>query len=284
MIESDSRRIDFMQKSEIDAFFQKLWIQYTEITRQAEKIHTLFSSLGNTIRNDHIAFRTYNLAPICIENLEPFILNIGFRALEDYCFEDKNLRARAYLPPREDLPKIFLSELEVDRLSRGNQQIISNFCSQISKDHVGDETIFSKGRLWAMPSWEEYRNLLEESEYAAWMSVMGLRANHFTVDIRALSTMNRIQEVIEILEKNGFVLNESGGKIKGNPRVLLEQCSTLADRVEMRFAGGDVHEVTSCYYEFAYRYPDQNGTLFQGFVTRNADRIFESTDQSVPQK
>ena len=61
--------------------------------------------------------------------------------------------------------------------------------------------------------------------------------------------------------------------------MLLEQSSTIADRVPWRFADGSVREIPSCYYEFALRHPDPDtGELYQGFVAASADRIFESTD------
>jgi hypothetical protein len=43
------------------------------------------------------------------------------------------------------------------------------------------------------------------------------------------------------------------------------------------FAGGDVHEVPSCYYEFARRYRQSDGRLYPGFVAASANDIFEST-------
>ena len=48
----------------------------------------------------------------------------------------------------------------------------------------------------------------------------------------------------------------------------------------MEFVEGK-YEVTSCYYEFAYRYPMADGTLFSGFVADSADKIFESTNMKV---
>ncbi len=39
------------------------------------------------------------------------------------------------------------------------------------------------------------------------------------------------------------------------------------------------HQVPSCYYEFAKRYKDAKGKLYQGFVAASADKIFESTNK-----
>jgi len=59
---------------------------------------------------------------------------------------------------------------------------------------------------------------------------------------------------------------------------LLEQSSTMADKVKVQFINTDA-EVPSCYYEFAKRYPDSSGNLYQGFVSKSADKIFESTNK-----
>jgi len=36
--------------------------------------------------------------------------------------------------------------------------------------------------------------------------------------------------------------------------------------------------VPACFYEFAIRYPDENGQVFSGFIAANANKIFESTN------
>jgi hypothetical protein len=72
-------------------------------------------------------------------------------------------------------------------------------------------------------------------------------------------------------------MNTSGGEIKGSPEQLLEQSSVLADTQELEFREG-THTVTTCYYEFAKRYPMENGELYNGFIAASADKIFESTD------
>ena len=51
----------------------------------------------------------------------------------------------------------------------------------------------------------------------------------------------------------------------------------MADLYTIDFEEGAL-EIPSCYYEFALRYPMQNGELYQGFIASSADKIFESTD------
>jgi hypothetical protein len=87
-----------------------------------------------------------------------------------------------------------------------------------------------------------------------------------------LASVNRF-----LLDK-GIDLNQSGGLIKGSPGRLLEQSSTLADEVKVKFDEG-MEKVPGCYYEFSLRYADKSGVLFQGFIEQSVDKIFESTDR-----
>jgi len=261
-----------------ELFFARLWQEYIRITPQAEAIHRLFLDRNSRIVNDHVAVRTYDIPPLNLENLEPLITGLGYRLADHYRFPEKRLLARSYLGPEPEDPRIFISSLITDSLSRQAKRIIQKYCSQVETQATVSPELFFKGRLWQPPTWDEYRTLLQESEYAAWLSMLGLRANHFTISVNQLEHPGSLQEVNDLLKQAGFRLNRSGGEIKGSAEALLEQSSTLADRMSMTFAGGDRHEIPTCYYEFARRYRDQDGALFQGFVTASADRIFESTD------
>ncbi len=258
-------------------FFLQLWENYVQIAPQAGCIHDLFTSQGERIVNDHVAFRTYDRYPLDIETLEPLLLGLGYRRHAPYEFPEKGLTAWSYLPADPDDPRIFLSALRVATLSRQAQCVVEQLVAQVDATRVVSVEVFAAGRLWEMPAWETYRSLLTESEYAAWVAVMGIRPNHFTISVNALRRWGDVQEVVRVLKQNGFPINDAGGEIKGSPEALLEQASTLADRVNLEFADGDRHEVPSCYYEFARRYLDADGRLYQGFVASSADRLFEAT-------
>jgi len=111
------------------------------------------------------------------------------------------------------------------------------------------------------------------------MYVFGFRANHFTVFVNHLKTLKSIEEINEFLKSKGLTLNTSGGEVKGTPAELLEQSSTMANKVPVKFRQG-TFEVLNSYYEFARRYADANGKLYTGFIAASADKIFESTDVS----
>lgn len=268
----------------VDDFFAALWSDYVDLTPRVAEIRELFSADNPALANDHVAFRTFAREPIGLESLERHFLAMGYRRLAPYRFVEKKLDAWGYAPPEKGQPRIFLSALRVDELSAAARKLIDRLCSAIDPARVRDASVFHAGPLWPMPSWDEYRLLLEESEYAAWLAAIGLRANHFTISVNSLHRPATLEGVIERLEAAGIPINESGGKLKGSPGEGLEQASTLADRIRVRFGDGSEHEIPSCYYEFARRYPGADGELYPGFVAANADRIFESTDAAPAPK
>ncbi len=263
---------------QVSEFFDHLWQDYIQMTPQAEIIQKALIARNESVVNDHVAFRTFNIGPMRLEKLEPLILDLGYQRYEPYHFAAKHLDAVGYIPPQSDLPRIFISELRVEELSTAAQKIIHTIIDQIPIQETLDASLFWHGRFWPAPRFEDYQTLLAESEYAAWLSIVGLRANHFTISINALNSLNDVAEMNELIEDLGFTINDSGGRIKGSPEVLLEQSSTKASRESMAFADGREELVTTCYYEFAKRYHDDSGELYQGFVAASADKIFESTD------
>ena len=261
----------------VERFFPALWADYTGLAPQAQAIKELFGRDNGQVINDHVAFRTFAGSPLELDCLEPLILGMGYSVQGQYRFEQKKLRARSYIHSDPQVPKIFLSELLVEQLSDSAQQILKPYIAQIENRALTTE-VFYAGRAWPMPSWSEYQKLLAESEYAAWLLAIGLRANHFTISVNHLENYGSLQQVVDAVTAAGFDINSSGGVIKGSSAVMLEQAATLADQQWIEFAGGDKHQIATCFYEFALRHPQPDGALFQGFVEGNADKIFDSTN------
>ncbi|KEA65014.1 hypothetical protein ADIMK_0716 [Marinobacterium lacunae] len=262
-----------------DQFFTQLWNDYITITPQAEAVRQLFVEHGEEVINDHVAFRTFSNTPVDLSHLQPVIETLGYEAAGEYRFEQKKLNAKSFRHQTEEsAPKIFISELQIHELSEPAQKILNGLTAQIPGNLTLDPSIFWHGRLWNMPTSAEYSLLREESEYAAWLSTIGIRVNHFTVSIEKLKCYNDIGAVNTLLASQGFPLNSVGGEIKGSPEMLLEQSSTMADKITLTFQDNKEETVPSCFYEFAKRYPDADGKLFQGFIEGNADKIFESTN------
>ena len=85
------------------------------------------------------------------------------------------------------------------------------------------------------------------------------------------------EKVNEFIKENNFLLNSSGGEIKGTKEGLLQQSSTMANHIDVKFSDG-TYSIPGCYYEFAQRFPDESGKLYSGFIAQSADKIFESTN------
>jgi hypothetical protein len=266
-----------MRSIDISVMLDDMWKDYLLLNPKVCTIHQLLADKNDgNIVNDHIALRTFNHEKVNIAKLaEPFI-QAGYFVAGDYHFEEKKLYAQHFQHSDPSLPKIFISELLVEKLSAFAQQTIEQLLVVLDDKKVDDPHFCYSGRPWDI-SYATYQKLLDESEYAAWMVAFGYRPNHFTVSLNHLSTYENLTELNHFLRENGVSLNTAGGEIKGSQSVFLEQSATLANKVEVHFS--DQHaSIPSCYYEFAQRYPLPDGSLYQGFVTTSADKIFESTD------
>jgi hypothetical protein len=261
----------------LDELIKVLWDDYADLNKQAGAIYKLLTDRGEKVFNDHIAFRTYNLPKIGIAKIARHFERLGYEAKGEYQFKAKKLNAKHYEHPDDDKPLVFISELKTEEFSQQLQDTVKELVDQIPEERIDAPDFPFAGRLWMATSFATYEKLKAESEYAAWLSVFGFRANHFTIQYNSLKGFKSFQEFNQFLIDNGFKMNESGGLIKGTPKDMLEQSSTLAHPVEVEFA--DKKEtIPACYYEFARRYPDPQGKLFMGFVAQSADKIFESTD------
>ncbi|ANQ18195.1 DUF1338 domain-containing protein [Vibrio natriegens] len=259
-----------------DVLFESLWQDYIQrLCPSAAKVHQLLQE-DESLINDHIALRTFNVEPLGIETLAKPFLAIGYKACGDYVFESKKLVAKHYEHPDPKQPKVFISELKVEECSPELQAIVAKLAAQVDADKLADSAFLHGGRLWDL-SFADYQILAKESEYASWLAAHGYGANHFTVSVNQLNQHDEVKQVNDHLRQAGFVINESGGEVKGSPEVLLEQSSTMADKVPVNFTEGS-EIIPGGFYEFAKRYPMENGELYPGFVAASADKIFESTN------
>jgi len=264
-----------MQK---EIIFDKLWNIYTTQNPSVKKVYDLFKSEGEEVLNDHIAFRTFNDPRINVDVLARPFLNAGYEFKGDYQFEAKKLYAKHFEHNTDPLaPRVFISQLKVEEFSKSLQKRILETIDKIPPEILQSDELVFLGSVWGMPSFEVYRQLRDESEYAGWLYVYGFCANHFTVSINHLKKLDTLQKVNQFLKTNGFLVNDSGGEIKGTPAELLEQSSIKSEFIAIKFQEG-TFEIPGCYYEFAKRYPDIDGKHYSGFIAKSADKIFESTD------
>ena len=249
------------------------------------------------IENDHIAFRTMGVKFLGIQSLEKIFLHYGYKKMDHYYFPEKKLDAFWYSPANPSDPRIFISELRVNELTSKTRALIKSYTDEVKSDpadklDLNDATAvdeFLHSGLWRLPTWEDYSALADESEYAAWTIYNRYYLNHFTISVHNLKDgYNTIQDFNNFIEKYGFVLNDSSGKIKRSPDGGLLQSSTVAHMINAPFAHSTEHRIPGSYVEFAERRVlPQFAHLQQseikrehrreGFEAANADKIFEST-------
>lgn len=294
--------MNFNNNSPLDIFLTELFDRYREAVPEVNQITAALLENGvvssqDDIVNDHIAFRTLGVPNLGIKSFEKIFLFHGYQKRDHYYFEEKKLDAYWYAPPSPEYPRIFLSELKVDQLSPGTQEIIKKYTAAISSDPVdaidlndgGAIAAFLHHPLWRLPDLKDYTTLLAESEYAAWVIYNRYYLNHYTISVHALSKgYQSLPDFNKFVEGLGIKLNDAGGKIKTSEDGLLSQSSTVAGTHEVEFADGAKTQIAGSYVEFAERSvlpafshlkPEEIQTIHrrEGFETSNADKIFEST-------
>ncbi|KAL0557335.1 hypothetical protein IC582_005871 [Cucumis melo] len=262
------------------------------------------SAHDDTICYDHIAFRTFGMDGHGIDSLASFFLDFGYTQKEELSFPAKKLKAFWFSPPsisnaaydgdgvNGPLPRVFISQLLVDQMSKQTQDIIRKYtkCSCNGKKHAA--LAGALGSLtWEKPSHSEFEQLTRESEYAAWTLVNGYALNHVTISTHRLkSHLKDIKSLNLFIEENGYKLNSEGSVLKVSPDGLLLQSSTLADSISFEFSDGITASVPCSYIEFAERLvlpqykhlPETEVKEYHrrdGFEVGNADKIFESTSK-----
>jgi hypothetical protein len=259
---------------------------------------------ADDIENDHIAFRTMGVPKLGIQSLEKIFLHYGYDKRDLYIFPEKKLNAYWYAPPEPHYPRIFISELQVDKLSKKAQEVIFSYTREVNADPVDGLDLddakavdhFLHSALWRIPSLDDYLTLAEESEYAAWVIYNRYYLNHFTISVHNLKNgYNTVALFNDFLEKKGFRLNDSGGKIKISADEVLLQSSTVARMTAAEFANHETRSIAGSYVEFAERkiLPQylhlpaaaiNRSHRREGFEANNANKIFESTYSSQTEK
>ena len=235
-----------MNTSTLELVLDGLMRRYTERVPDVGRVLDVMTAEGiiktpGDIENDHIAFRSLGIPHLGIASLEKIFLALGYVKKDYYHFPEKKLDAYWYAPPTARYPRIFLSQLRVQDLSRLAQGIIDSYTKSIHADPVDALDLsdgasidtFLHSSLWPLPTLGDYETLASESEYAAWVIYNRYYLNHFTISVHNLPEgYNTIAGFNDFLERHGFTLNSAGGKIKQSPDGLLLQSATVAGRIE----------------------------------------------------
>ncbi len=198
----------------LDAFLTRAWDRYSTLCPDAHPIHALLGERGETVINDHVAFRTFNLPGMTRMDLGRVFEAWGYRMKDDTLeFTEKKLLANYWIHPDESFPKVFVSELLVEKCSPELQDWIRGF-AKLAGPLCAESCLEPS---WAPVRHADCERFYAESEYAAWTAAFGIQVNHFTVLVNRLRSFASLEALDELLLQRGFRLNVAGGLIKGKP-------------------------------------------------------------------
>lgn len=292
--------------------WDRLWHRYRDRVPHVAAYEQLVARFESRFVNDHIAFRTFaNQQPLTgISSLARIFEALGYRAAGLYTFEDKFLQAIHYQHPHPELPKLFVSELQVWRLPGDAQEIIERTLADhrpaparqllASLHRLADLAILDQASSWenmlaecveqieslpwSPPEADEVVTLDAASQYAAWVLVHGYNVNHFT----SLINSHQVPELADI-ERTVYRLRQAGvpmkAEIEGAPQSILRQTATAAAVVDVavkRDGEAATMPWTYAYFELAERgevADPETGRRrrFEGFLGAQATQLFEMT-------
>jgi hypothetical protein len=278
----------------LDDLLTTLWTQYKQRVSYAARYEEMVRTQGGKAYNDHIAFRTLNTdigaQPRGVPGIARIFTALGYRQMDMYLFKDKHLTAWHYEHAKNpDYPKLFISQLEVDRLSAPVAQMIRESVKGAPDllpptGASGQKLADFFRRPWAPPKRAVVEAVNKESQYGAWTLLHGNAVNHFTAYINKqnVKAWPDLEATVNALRVAGFPMKK---EFEGERGSKLRQSSTEAvdyacDVVEDDGKPGKM-DWSYAYYELAERNlvpgPDGKPVLFQGFLGAQATNLFEMT-------
>ncbi len=295
----------------VQLLIDKLWEQFVERVPYARKYADLVLEKGGKVVIDHIAFRTFNAhtgeQPEGIRAIKHILNFLGYAPVTKYKFPKKRLNSIHFEHPNETLPKIFVSQLEVNELPVWAQSVIndtvhntyyllSNKSLELLRileekkvlpneaaDYLVDDLVQYFRRSWNIPSKEDVLKINDVSQFGAWVFIHGNTVNHFGVLINEqnIKEWPDLETTHKALAISGIPMKET---IEGDSGSMLRQAATLASKEEVDVKGEAVFEKmiwTYAYLELTERnYIDVGGVqkLFSGFLMEQANHFFNLTE------
>lgn len=297
----------------LDAVLGRLWEEYKTRVSYARKYNEMVLERGGRMTNDHIALRTFTDVaqgqPEGIAALSRIFTSLGYYKAGEYVFKDKMLYAEHFLHSNPLQPKIFISQLEVRKLTEDAQRLIAEAVKG-GKDPLSKEDVEALGtlknggkldeqhsrklidhlcdafrRIWQPPLRKDVEAINKVSQYAAWTLLHGNSINHFTANINEQNVpewKGDIEVTMAALQKAGIPIKN---EIEGARGTKLRQSSTNAviESCPVREADGSLGKIdwTYAYYELLERHEvvgaDGKKALFTGFLGDQATNLFEMT-------
>lgn len=288
--------------SQIQTLYRARNPTYDNVVSELKKNNVFAPSFesrdATTLPNDHMALRTLHMPShgLGLPYLDRFFQQMCYLPRDEYVFPEKKLRARWYAPSSylhryecgTCLPRIFISELCVDQLSLQSQSIFQRYVARqsaiarfLDEQELSDKQKSTAEAIAAIdeqlyqkvPTWQDYKVLQQETEYGAWTLLNGHRINHCTI---ATSLFRHPFEKLRLFVP--YAEQQMGVKFIGSVQESADgkllQISTEPEQGVFLFADKEEPTtITGSFVEMIERRRD-------GFEAKNADKIFETTNQN----
>jgi hypothetical protein len=261
----------------------KLWEAFVLRVPYAKTYTGLVNRKGGQVVLDHLGFRTLNWhtgeQPEGILAVRHIIECLGYRRAGKYVLPKKNLKAVHFEAESEELPKFYVSQLEVSNLPVWAQNLLPDVLSDtpyllsdtgielLSKlktdellnteaaEILVDELVNYFRRPWNPPAKETVLKLNDISHYAAWVLLHGNSPSHFAVSInkQGVDAWPDLESTYQALKEAGIPMKE---KIEGGNGSVLQQTATLAVKEDLIVkAENEMEEInwTYAYLELIQR-------------------------------
>jgi hypothetical protein len=287
---------------------QALWQRYRNRVAWVSVYERLVHDAGATFFNDHIALRTIaSQVPLAgIATLGRIFEALGYYAAGTYQFPDKFLSAVHLEHPNRNLPKIFISELQLAALPAATRETILRTV-RTQRLPISDETLATLAQLddhpeqlsdslvqrvvaefhelpWNLPEKADVLAVNQVSQYGAWVLVHGYNVNHFTslINSQGAGALCDIERTAAALAAAGVPMK---AEIEGLVGSRLRQTATEAVVIDVPVAENGLQGSmpwSYAYFELAERGTWLNPSTglterFEGFLGSQATQLFDLT-------
>ncbi len=289
-----------------------LWRHYKTQSPHARLLEAELIQRGETAALDHYAIITAPSIYCSMESLAEIFTSIGYCLQgRDYLPEKQN----DFLWMTEEdafgnnahnvLPQVVLADFRLHELPESTQTILKKYMHHGDPNAIeaikklamqakhGDAEAAAKltttlatyltQRDWPLPSKEDLLKISESNELLAWTLLFGRCPNHFTISVHLLKGFKSLESFNQFITNDlKLPLNSTGGVIKGNKSMGIEQSSTLGAKITTQTID-ELIEIANSFIEFVWRFPQnenpkatQWNDYFTGFIANNANKVIES--------
>lgn len=289
---------------------QKLWNAYVKRVPYAQSYAELVTRKGGRVVIDHLGFRTLGThtgeQPEGIMAIRHIIECLGYRPAGKYAIPKKNLKAAHFEHDRFDLPKIYVSQLDVSKLPGWAQNLFPDVVADTpyllsdagiellnrlreegvltseGAEILENELVNYFRRPWNPPLKETVLKINDISHHAAWVLLHGNSPSHFAalVNSQHVDAWPDLETTCQSLKDFGIPMKE---KIEGEKGSILQQSATFAVKETLDVKGDDgLDEIiwTYAYLELIQRgYSRENGQskIFSGFLESQERHLYNMT-------